>query len=98
MIPEIIALENNQIKMVFFCLPDKNLTETFGKFSVRTLNETSSQDYTLREFVVAKEGNPEDRKIYHFHFQVFFIHTLLLCVLRFRYPPGIGYDWLSVYY
>jgi hypothetical protein len=36
------------------------------------LNETSSQDYTLREFVVAKEGHAEERKIYHFHFQVIF--------------------------
>lgn len=55
------------------CLLDNNVTETIGKFVVRTINETSSQDYTLREFVVTKEtkeGHTEERKIYHFHFQV----------------------------
>ncbi len=67
----------NNWKCFVIFLSDKNLTETYGKFTVRTLNETSSQDYTLREFVVAKEGNPEDRKIYHFHFQVFFIHKII---------------------
>ena len=57
---------------------DKSLSESYGKFTVKTLNETSSQDYTLREFVVAKEGHPEDRKIYHFHFQVHITKFLLI--------------------
>lgn len=66
--------------------PDKNGSETFGKFTVRTLNETSSQDYTLREFTVSKEGQSEERKIYHFHFQAWPDHGVPAdpgCVLNF---------------
>jgi hypothetical protein len=49
---------------------DKTASEVFGKFTIEKLTEKSSQDYTLREFLVTKEGCSEERKIYHFHFQV----------------------------
>lgn len=54
--------------------PDLDKSESFGKFHLRNVSETSNQDYTLREFMVSKEapggGKSEERKIFHFHFQV----------------------------
>jgi len=42
----------------------------YGPVKVRNLCESTNTDYTLREFIVSKEGSPEERKTFHFHFQV----------------------------
>ncbi len=49
--------------------PDLDKSESFGKFEIKNVSETLNTDYTLREFLVNKEGKDE-RKIFHFHFQV----------------------------
>ncbi len=64
--------------------PDK--TETFGKISIQTTSETSNQDYTLREFLVRKEGDRDERRVLHFHFQAWPDHGVPNdpgCVLNF---------------
>jgi hypothetical protein len=51
--------------------PDVDKSEAYGKFRVHSCTEKSSQDYTLREFTLKKEGNPDkdERRIFHYHFQ-----------------------------
>lgn len=52
--------------------PDLDKVDTFGGYRVRNVLETSNQDYTLRELMLGRpvETGSEERKIYHFHFQV----------------------------
>ena len=74
--------------------PDLDKVESFGKFTVKNVSEKSSQDYTLREFLVSKEGEKDERKIYHFHFQVRRLRRIAKfasSVLNLRFPifrPG----------
>jgi len=72
---------------LFFKL-DKDCEEVFGKFTVRTLSETSSQDYTLREFSVKKEGSHEERNIFHFQFLV------MKFTLRYKTGSTLKYYFL----
>ena len=58
--------------------PDLDKSETFGKFTIMTTMETTLKDYTLREFSVSKEGVNEERKIIHFHFQVGYLHGIVV--------------------
>ena len=48
--------------------PGVDETETFGPFVIKSIREEPSHGYVLREFLVSK--GPQERKIYHFHFQV----------------------------
>lgn len=50
--------------------PEEGQTKEYGKSSVKYLVETSTADYTLREFLLSMEGSPSERKVYHYHFQV----------------------------
>lgn len=50
--------------------PDLEASESFGPFLVKNVSEEALHDYTLREFVVTKSHQKEERKIYHYHFQV----------------------------
>lgn len=53
--------------------PEQNSVKDFGKINVKNLNESSTAHYTLREFLVTKDDGTnaeEDRKVYHYHFQV----------------------------
>ena len=50
--------------------PDLNETDKFGPFSIKTISEEQFHGYVLREFVVSKGHQGQERKIYHFHFQV----------------------------
>ncbi len=70
----------------------KAAPEAFGKFQLRTLSETSNQDYTLREFSVRKalEGGEDrwtpERRVFHYHFQAWPDHGVPNdpgCVLNF---------------
>lgn len=40
----------------------------YGKVTVRALSEIMNTDYMLREFTISRDG--EERKIFHYHFQV----------------------------
>jgi tyrosine-protein phosphatase non-receptor type 11 len=51
--------------------PEECQGKEYGKIKVRNLSESSTADYTLREFLVSREGSDEEeRKVYHYHFQV----------------------------
>nr|CAI5840570.1 unnamed protein product [Callosobruchus analis] len=49
--------------------PDVNSSKEYDKIKVKNLIESSTPHYTLREFLVTKEGNTCERKVYHYHFQ-----------------------------
>ncbi|XP_046978268.1 tyrosine-protein phosphatase corkscrew [Vanessa cardui] len=49
--------------------PELNKTEVIKKYTIYNESESSTQDYTLRRFVVTKKDEPSiKRTIYHFHF------------------------------
>ncbi|CAK1578848.1 unnamed protein product [Parnassius mnemosyne] len=49
--------------------PDLNKTEVIKKYTIFNESESSTQDYTLRRFLVTKKDEPNvKRVIYHFHF------------------------------
>lgn len=49
--------------------PELNKTEVIKKYTIYSESESSTQDYTLRRFVVTKKDEPNvKRTIYHFHF------------------------------
>jgi len=48
--------------------PDLEKSEEYGAFTVKNMNEETSKDYTLREFLVTKADEKEERRIFHFHF------------------------------
>ncbi|CAH2062772.1 unnamed protein product, partial [Iphiclides podalirius] len=49
--------------------PDVNKTEVIKKYTIFNESESSTQDYTLRRFLVSKKDEPNvKRTIYHFHF------------------------------
>ncbi|CAH0721414.1 unnamed protein product, partial [Brenthis ino] len=49
--------------------PELNKSEVIKKYSIYNESESSTQDYTLRRFVVTKKDEPNiKRTIYHFHF------------------------------
>ncbi|CAG4985001.1 unnamed protein product [Colias eurytheme] len=49
--------------------PELNKTEVIKKYTIYNESESSTQDYTLRRFVVTKKDEPDvKRTIYHFHF------------------------------
>ena len=50
--------------------PDLEGCESFGPFQVKNVSEEALHDYTLREFVLTKSQQKEERKIFHYHFQV----------------------------
>lgn len=50
--------------------PEPNSAKDYGKLKVKNLDESSTAHYTLREFVATKEGCAEERKVFHYHFQV----------------------------
>lgn len=72
--------------------PDLDKTETFGKFTVKTVAETTLKDYTLREFLVTKEGEKDQRKMVHFHFHAWPDHGVVNdpgCVLNFLHDVNV---------
>ncbi|XP_013175115.1 PREDICTED: tyrosine-protein phosphatase non-receptor type 11-like [Papilio xuthus] len=49
--------------------PDLNKTEVFKKYTIFNESESSTQDYTLRRFIVTKKDEGDKKRtIYHFHF------------------------------
>ncbi|XP_067006544.2 tyrosine-protein phosphatase non-receptor type 11 isoform X2 [Anabrus simplex] len=81
--------------------PEESQSKEYGKIKVRNLVESSTADYTLREFLVMKEGFEEERKVYHYHFQAWPDHGVPSdpgCVLNFLHDvnarqesiPGAG--------
>ncbi|XP_055634570.1 tyrosine-protein phosphatase corkscrew isoform X2 [Toxorhynchites rutilus septentrionalis] len=65
--------------------PDPEQTKEWGQARVSCLSETSTADYTLREFLLSWRGK-EERKIYQYHFQVWPDHGVPSdpgCVLNF---------------
>uniref|UniRef100_U5ER21 protein-tyrosine-phosphatase n=1 Tax=Corethrella appendiculata TaxID=1370023 RepID=U5ER21_9DIPT len=65
--------------------PDPQQTKEWGPAKVTCLTETSTSDYTLREFLFSWR-NKDERKIYQYHFQVWPDHGVPSdpgCVLNF---------------
>lgn len=50
--------------------PEDGHSKEYGKIVVKSISESSTADYTLREFSVGEDGGNDDRRIYHYHFQV----------------------------
>lgn len=50
--------------------PDQGCSCSYSKIKVKNLTESSTQHYTLREFLVTHETSNCERKVYHYHFQV----------------------------
>ncbi|XP_013140652.1 PREDICTED: tyrosine-protein phosphatase corkscrew-like [Papilio polytes] len=49
--------------------PDLNKTEVYKKYTIFNESESSTQDYTLRRFIVTRKDECEKKRtIYHFHF------------------------------
>lgn len=66
--------------------PEEDQTKDYGQIRVRSVSETSNNDYTLRQFLVSSEENNEERTIYHYHFQAWPDHGVPSdpgCVLNF---------------
>ncbi|XP_067118620.1 tyrosine-protein phosphatase non-receptor type 11-like [Centruroides vittatus] len=66
--------------------PDKAETKEAGKIKIKSLAESATVDYTLREFQVTKEGWSSPRTIYHYHFTAWPDHGVPSdpgCVLNF---------------
>lgn len=55
--------------------PDMGQTQEWGMAKVTCLTETSTSDYTLREFLFSWRNNDE-RKVYQYHFQVWPDHLV----------------------
>ncbi|XP_021705061.1 tyrosine-protein phosphatase corkscrew isoform X2 [Aedes aegypti] len=65
--------------------PDPQQSKEWGSAKVTCLSETSTADYTLREFLLSWRGQDE-RKIFQYHFQVWPDHGVPSdpgCVLNF---------------
>ncbi|KAK6622142.1 protein tyrosine phosphatase, non-receptor type 11 [Polyplax serrata] len=66
--------------------PDKGQTKDYGSVRVTSVSETSTSDYTLRQFLVSSEEGTEEKTIYHYHFQAWPDHGVPSdpgCVLNF---------------
>lgn len=65
--------------------PDEGQCKQFGPAKIQCISESSTSDYTLREFMFSWRDQPE-RKIFHYHFQVWPDHGVPAdpgCVLNF---------------
>lgn len=77
-------LERGKSKCVKYW-PDQGQSKEWGSAKVTCLSESSTNDYTLREFLFSWK-NKEERRIYHYHFQVWPDHGVPSdpgCVLNF---------------
>lgn len=69
--------------------PEENEVSEYGnEWKVRAMSQTSTSDYTLREFLLqgTKSNFSESRRIYHYHFQAWPDHGVPSdpgCVLNF---------------
>ncbi|XP_018577630.1 tyrosine-protein phosphatase corkscrew isoform X2 [Anoplophora glabripennis] len=66
--------------------PEQSCSCSYGKIRVKNLTSSSTQHYTLREFLVTHDGSNCERKVYHYHFQAWPDHGVPSdpgCVLNF---------------
>ncbi|CAM1308650.1 PTPN11 (predicted) [Pycnogonum litorale] len=78
--------------------PDEGEAKICNKMTVCNLGESSTADYTLREFLVTKEGHLESRKVYHYHFQAWPDHGVPSdpgCVLNFLHDVNVRQDYIT---
>ncbi|KAL7291514.1 hypothetical protein TKK_0014773 [Trichogramma kaykai] len=81
-------MERGKNKCARYWPEDGESSEYGYEWKVRTLNRTSTADYTLREFLLqgTKPQNRAPRRIYHYHFQAWPDHGVPAdpgCVLNF---------------
>lgn len=50
--------------------PEEGESKDYDKVTVKSVSQSSTTDYTLREFLVTYQE--EERTVYHYHFQVSF--------------------------
>lgn len=90
-------LERGKSKCVKYW-PDQGQTKEWGPAKVTCLSESSTNDYTLREFLFSWK-NKEERRIYHYHFQVWPDHGVPLdpgCVLNFLHDVNARQEQIMV--
>ncbi|RWS06483.1 tyrosine-protein phosphatase non-receptor type 11-like protein [Dinothrombium tinctorium] len=66
--------------------PSEGQKKICGKIEIKNVSERPSVDYTLREFVISKEGQSGSRTIYQYHFTAWPDHGVPSdpgCVLNF---------------
>ncbi|XP_064459255.1 tyrosine-protein phosphatase non-receptor type 11-like isoform X3 [Ornithodoros turicata] len=66
--------------------PEEGQTKEYGKFKLQHVTESSTADYTLREFNLSKEGESDPRSVFHYHFTAWPDHGVPSdpgCVLNF---------------
>ncbi|XP_060516581.1 tyrosine-protein phosphatase corkscrew isoform X2 [Cylas formicarius] len=66
--------------------PDQNCAKEYGRVTVKSLIESSTAHYTLREFLVGTVGSGCERRVYHYHFTAWPDHGVPSdpgCVLNF---------------
>ncbi|OQR73621.1 tyrosine-protein phosphatase non-receptor type 11-like [Tropilaelaps mercedesae] len=78
--------ERGKSKCVRYWPEKKREPVDYGSYSVETVTETSTGDYTLRELELTEATSGERRRIYHFHFTAWPDHGVPSdpgCVLNF---------------
>ncbi|XP_044741677.1 tyrosine-protein phosphatase corkscrew [Chrysoperla carnea] len=82
--------------------PEEDQSKEYGKITVRSISESSTADYTLREFIVTKQNcveKPKERHIYHYHFQAWPDHGVPAdpgCVLNFLHDVNVRQEQLGI--
>ncbi|XP_039278631.1 tyrosine-protein phosphatase corkscrew [Nilaparvata lugens] len=75
--------------------PEDGETKEYGKVTVKTVSQSSTADYTLREFLVTYKNHA--RTVYHYHFQAWPDHGVPSdpgCVLNFLHDVNARQDSL----
>lgn len=78
--------------------PEEGGSKDYGKIKVKNILESSTAHYTLREFLVTKEGVNGERKVFHYHFQAWPDHGVPGdpgCVLNFLHEVNKRQETLS---
>lgn len=78
--------------------PEEGQTKECGKITLKNVAESATVDYTLREFTVTKEGESDERKVFHYHFQAWPDHGVPSdpgCVLNFLHDVNKRQEWIE---
>ncbi|XP_075213083.1 protein tyrosine phosphatase non-receptor type corkscrew isoform X2 [Lycorma delicatula] len=76
--------------------PEEGETKEYDKVTVKHVTQSSTADYTLREFLVTYKN--EERTVYHYHFQAWPDHGVPSdpgCVLNFLHDVNARQESLS---
>lgn len=90
-------IERGKVKCARYW-PDPGTTKIWGPAKITCLSESSTNDYTLREFLFSWRNNDE-RRVYQYHFQVWPDHGVPSdpgCVLNFLHDVNARQDQIRM--